>query len=159
MVRPGPNPGPKPGPKPGPISFDQSTHIAWDTGELQKQIGSKNKDKIKIVMRVWCEYRHDSPTTYLWAVKYNLKAVDKNLIGPSWHEVEKLSALSYSFTYNIGSAAPVPVSGEKKLDGAASVNSETIASGSKASAPPTFTANKYTGSRYGGIKGLELTWP
>lgn len=73
---PYPGPGPKPGP--GPISFDQSTHIAWDSGELQKQTGSKNKDKIKIVMRVWCEYRHDSPTTYTWAVKYSLKAVDKN---------------------------------------------------------------------------------
>jgi hypothetical protein len=147
----GPNPSPTP-------SYDPSPRVAWDSGELQTQIGSKNKDKKKLVMRVWCEYRQDGPTTYSWQVKYLLKAENKNLVGPGWHEVKDLHALDYDLTYKIGGGAPVTKSGTISLQGNSNKDG-VVAYGSNAPAKPTFTTNNFTGKRGGGSSGINLNWP
>lgn len=146
-----------PDPSPTP-AFDPTPRIAWDSGELQTQIGSKNKDKKKLVMRVWCEYRQDGPTTYAWQVKYLLKAENKNLVGPNWHEVNDLYGLDYHVTYKIGGGAPVTSSGSIDLNGH-SIKDGVVAHGSNASAKPTFTAHSFTGKRGGGSSGINRTWP
>jgi hypothetical protein len=141
-----------------PFSFDTSTHIAWDSGELQKQIGSKNKDKKKIVMRVWCEYAHVSPVNYWWQVNYTLKAENKDLTGPGWHEVNDLYAMSYSLTYNTVGNTPITLNGSKSLSGQSNVDGQ-IATGYTTIVLPTFTTNSFTGKRGGGSSGIDLDWP
>ena len=142
-----------------PMPYDTSTHTAWASGELQKEIGSKNKDKKKIVMYVWCEYGHDSPSTYWWIVKYSLKAENKDIAGPGWHEVGDLYALAYNLVYKIGGGSPITKSGYISLSGRSKVEWETIVSGEHAPAVPTFTTNSFTGKRGGGSSGIDLDWP
>lgn len=150
---------PKVSPDPSPTpAYDPSPRIAWDSGELQTQIGSKNKDKKKLVMRVWCEYRQDGPTTYSWQVKYLVKAENKNLVGPGWHEVGDLYALDYNLTYKIGGGAAVTKSGSVALSGYSNKDG-VVAHGSNAPAKPTFTTNHFTGKRGGGSSGINLNWP
>ncbi|HEX8687050.1 MAG TPA: hypothetical protein VF736_08065 [Pyrinomonadaceae bacterium] len=145
--------------KEAPIPYDTSTHTAWASGELQKEIGSKNKDKKKIVMYVWCEYGHDSPSTYWWQVKYSLRAENKDTVGSGWHEVGDLYALTYNLAYKIGGGSPTTKSGNIGLSGKSRVDWEVIVSGDHAPAVPTFTTNSFTGKRGGGSSGIDLDWP
>jgi hypothetical protein len=138
----------------GGPSYDMSTHTAWHSGELQKQQGKK-----KIIMSVWCDYGHDGPSTYWWQVKYNLRAEDKNGAGSGWHEVVDLYALTYNFTYKIGSGSPTTKNGNIDLSGRSRVNWEVIDYGDHASAVPTFITNTFTGKRGGGSSGIDLDWP
>lgn len=155
-----PDPLPTPGPTPWPTpSYDKSTHTLWDSTELQTQIGTKNKDKKKLVMQVWCEYSHDSPTTYSWQVRYTIRAENKDLTGPGWHTVGDLYGFDYNLTYKVGSGAPVNKSGSIDLNGDSRIDGGLVAFGSNAPAVPTFTTNHFTGKRGGGSSGINLDWP
>lgn len=128
-----------------PMSFDSSTHTLWDSGELQKEIGSKNKDKKKIVMRVWCEYKRLSPVTYSWQILYSLKAENKNLTGSGWHEVGDLYGITYDVIYTLGGNAPKAENGFKSHNGGGTAMGQ-IASGTSSLALPNFTTNRFTGN-------------
>jgi hypothetical protein len=147
----------KPGPNPG--SFDSSPHVGWTSGELQAQIGSKNKDKKKLVMEIWYEFFHDAASTHLWSVKYHIKAQDKDLIGSGWHTVNKLASLSFNFKYKQGSAAPVTQTGSLTLTGQ-SDTSDVLFSGNAGSTAllPVFQTKHATGDRFGGNNGIQIAW-
>lgn len=142
-----------------PLPYDTSKHTAWASGELQKEIGSKNKDKKKLIMRVWCDYWHDSPSTYHWEVRYSLRAENKKLVGPDWAEVADLYGMVYNLTYKIGNGSPKTESGYIKLSGRSNVDSELIVFGDQVSDVPVFTTNSFTGQRGGGSSGIDLDWP
>jgi hypothetical protein len=149
--------GPLPGGGTTPI--DHATHTLWDSGELQQQIGSKNKDKKKIVMRVWCEYFQDTATSYSWSVQCSLKAENKKLIGPGWELVNKLASVSYNFIYKLGSAAPVTKASTITFNNRSDTTAQLIGgSVSSAALLPQFLTRQVTGVRSGGPSGISLTW-
>jgi hypothetical protein len=150
---------PSPTPTPPNNPYDASMHTGWDSGLLQKEIGSKNKDKKKLVMKVWYEYGHDSQTTYWWQVKYSLKAENKDLMGPGWHGVGDLYAMYYHMVYKLGNGQPITKTASIPLNGQTEVQWNIIDSGSHSPYLPNFSSNNFTGKRGGGSSGIDLAWP
>ena len=132
----------------------------WDSTELQSEIGSKNKDKKKLVMRVWYRYIYVAlDKTFEWAVHYNIKAENKNLVGPGWHTVNELATIYYHFTYTAG--VFMTKTDTVNLHGMADVTSKLI-SGTSMGPPdmlPFFHSMHITGDRSGGSSGIQIAWP
>ncbi len=132
----------------------------WDSTELQTQIGDRNRDKKKLVMRYWYAYGPHTGGGYEWYVVYSLRAEDHNTIGSGWHSVSELYSFNYSFTYTQGNA-PITKSGTKSLDHASAQDSVVLYSEivPSASLLPSFVSESATGQRYGGPSGISLSWP
>jgi hypothetical protein len=145
----------KQGPNAG--TFDSSVHVQWTSGELQAQIGSKNKDKKKLVMEIWYELFHDTASTYQWSVRYRIKAQDKDLVGSGWHTVNKLASLSFNFKYKQGSAAAVTKTGTLSLNGQSDTSGLLFSGSSGGTALlPVFQTKHATGERFGGASGIQV---
>jgi hypothetical protein len=128
----------------------------WDSGELQKQIGNKNSDKRKLVMRVWYDYAQQSNGSYNWMVKYSMTAENHNQLGSGWHQVSDLS----SFTFNAVIELPNGVAtinetrnleGKSYYEGNLGLHNTAVL--------PVFKSKTATGSRSGGPSGISITWP
>ncbi len=129
------------------------------SGELQAQIGSKPKDKKKLVMDVWYEFFHDSPTHYQWSVRYRIRAEDKDLIGGGWHPVNKLALISYNFKYTQTGAAPVTATASINLSGQTDTSGLLIGGqAGNTAALPVFVIKHVKGERFGGPSGIAINW-
>ena len=147
-----------PGPGTGG-SFDTSHHVGWTSGELQAQIGSKNKDKKKLVMEIWYEFFHDTASSFQWSVQYRIKAQDKDLIGSGWHTVNKLASLSFNFKYTQGGGAAVPKTGSISLTGESDKAGVLFGGTAGGTAQlPVFQIKHATGDRFGGSSGIQIAW-
>ena len=143
----------------GSGGFNSSPHTGWRSGEIQNQIGTKNKDKKKLVMDIWYEYFHDTAQTYLWSVRYRLKAEDKKLVGSGWNLVGSLVSIAYNIKYKQGTAAAVIKAATVSLSGQSDATG-TLFSGTAASTAhlPNFISKTVTGVRSGGPSGISIVF-
>lgn len=143
---------------PGGGTFNPTRFVGWQSGELQAQIGTKNKDKKKLVMDIWYEYFHDTATTYQWSVQYRLKAEDKKLAGSGWNAVNQLASLTYNFKYKQGSAAAVTKAATLSLNGQADTSGVLFGGAAGITNLPVFSIKTATGTRFGGPSGIQIVW-
>lgn len=149
LVKRGPN-DPPPPPPPNPCN-----QMKWDSTELQNQIGSKNKDKKKLVMRVEYSCWKGSGNTWHWRINYLLKSEDKDLVGSGWHPGSSPS-MSYSITYKTGAQSNT-ASGT--VGGAGSLSMLKGGQVTGSANLPVFTARNFRGTRAGGPSGIAINWP
>lgn len=137
------------------VSHPSTATVVWDSGELQTQIGDKNKNKKKLVMRFWQDYLQKSNGTYDWAIRYSIRAENHNLVGSGWHTVSELYSIAFTVVVHTpqGNAT---VTNSINLIG---VDSKEDAYYFNTSTLPTTVSKTVTGSRYGGSSGISITWP
>jgi len=128
----------------------------WGSGEIQQQIGSKNKDKKKLVFQVWFECFRIGPNEYRWQARYVLKSEDKDLVGSGWHTGSAPSG-SYSLAYKTGQT-PHTASGALSAHAGNGYDILTGVSYSLADVP-VFTARSFHAVRSGGSNGITINWP
>jgi hypothetical protein len=135
------------------------TPCRLDERRVQAQIGSKNKDKKKLVMEIWYEFFHDTASSFQWSVQYRIKAQDKDLVGSGWHTVNKLASLSFNFKFTQGGGAAVPKAGSILLTGE-SHKTGLLFGGSAGSTAllPAPQIKHATGDRFGGSSGIRIAW-
>jgi len=141
---------PPPPPPPNPCN-----QMKWDSTEIQNQIGSKNKDKKKLVMRVEYSCWKGSGNTWHWRINYLLKSEDKDLVGSGWHPGSAPS-LTYTITYKTGAQSNT-ASGT--VGGAGSLSMLKGGQVTGAANLPVFTARNFRGVRAGGSSGIAINWP
>lgn len=128
----------------------------WGSGEIQQQIGSKNKDKKKLVFQVWFECFRIGPNEYRWQARYVLKSEDKDLVGSGWHTGAAPGG-SYTLVYKTGTVTHTS-SGALAAHAGNGYDILTGVSYSLADVP-VFTTRSFHATRPGGPHGIAIDWP
>jgi hypothetical protein len=127
----------------------------WDSGELQTQIGDKNSNKKKLVMRVWYGYLKVS-NGYHWEVHYSIWAENHNQLGSGWHKVNELSSFTFHGVLQIPGGPSTMIDETKDLEGENYYEGDINLGTYNTTVQPVFRSKTATGSRSG---GLSITWP
>ncbi len=128
---------------------------AWNSNEIQQQIGSKNKDKKKLVMQVWFTCWNIGGDNWKWQLQYTLKSEDKDRVGSGWHPGAG-ATMVYTAVYKTGATTHTWSSGPGgDTSTAKSVSSQVVGLANL----PVFTTRSFRGSRPGGPSGISIQWP